>query len=75
MIQGGCFLGRDPVGMTPWGFFFGYQVCWAYIHPDGVVPTSREIVKAIKETFTTIDRRWNAADRIMRGLVPDLVHH
>jgi hypothetical protein len=64
MMEQGCFLGRDPEDMTPWGLFFGYQVCWAHMRPDRVAPTSFEIVKTLKETFLAIDLRWNAAGNI-----------
>ncbi|KAF2801827.1 putative fungal-specific transcription factor [Mytilinidion resinicola] len=58
LVRQRCFIGRDPEAISPWGLFFAYHLCGAHIRYGRGIP---ELVKILRETFTGIDARWNAA--------------
>ncbi|KAI7975029.1 hypothetical protein EIK77_001889 [Talaromyces pinophilus] len=59
-----CFMGRNPDDMSPWGLFFAYRICAYYISRIGQGTRSSDldkVAKSMRETLSTIDKRWNLA--------------
>lgn len=57
-----CFMGRNPDDVLPWGLFFAYRICAYHIFTGSKTDHSlAEVVKSMRETFSTIDVRWNVA--------------
>jgi hypothetical protein len=63
LVEQKCFLGRDPDDISPWGLFFAYRLCVDHIRSGEKVsgPDSSEVIKNLRETFVTINARWNVA--------------
>ena len=68
LVEKECFLGRCPEDMSPWGLYFAYHICRAQIRSDREISGESELAKVIKETFLTIDVRWNAAGTVVSSL-------
>ncbi|KAF3403264.1 hypothetical protein DPV78_003533, partial [Talaromyces pinophilus] len=59
-----CFMGRNPDDMSPWGLFFAYRICAYHISRIGQGTCSSDldkVAKSMRETFSTMDKRWNLA--------------
>ena len=57
-------MGRNPDDMSPWGPFFAYRICAYYISRIGQGTCSSDldkVAKSMRETLSTIDKRWNLA--------------
>ena len=61
LVEKECFFGRNPEDMPPWGLFFAYYICRLHVRSGGETLDSPEVVKSLRETFRTIDVRWNVA--------------
>lgn len=64
MTEKHCYVGRNPDDMSPWGLFFAYRICAYQIanNSQGTCsPDSDKVAKSMRETFSTIDKRWNLA--------------
>ncbi|KAL2698184.1 hypothetical protein AAEP93_010894 [Penicillium crustosum] len=61
LIERQCFLGRDPEDMSPWGLYFAYHICGAHMRSNSKAPHDLEVARRLREGFTDIDVRWNAA--------------
>ncbi|KAJ5288656.1 hypothetical protein N7478_001686 [Penicillium angulare] len=61
LIERQCFLGRDPEDISPWGMYFGYQVCGAHMRSGRKSQQEAEVVKSLREGFVAINMRWGVA--------------
>lgn len=61
LIEGQCFLGRDPEDMSPWGLYFAYRICAMQMQQNKGVPNVIEVVRSLREAFQTISIRWSVA--------------
>lgn len=79
LTEKNCFTGRNPDDMSPWGLFFAYRICTYHLSRVGqgtCSPDLDKVVKSMRETFSTIDKRWNLAGiRPPLCYKPDLICH
>lgn len=75
-------MGRNPDDMSPWGLFFAYRICAYQIFKNGegtCSPDLDQVAQSMRETFSTIDQRWNIAGIYCRldisGYSLDLIHY
>ena len=61
LVKRQCFLERDPRSMSPWGLFFAYHISSVHMRSSSRDPDSLEVAKSLKNTFLTVDARWNVA--------------
>ena len=54
--------------MSPWGFFLAYQICAFHRRSGRESLASCDVVKYLKETFFTLDIRWNVAGKSSTSL-------
>ena len=68
LVERQCFLDRDPEDMSPWGLYFAYRICGMHMRmraarkgTHGNAPHGMEVVKSLREAFSTINMRWQVA--------------
>ncbi|KAF2704988.1 putative fungal-specific transcription factor [Pleomassaria siparia CBS 279.74] len=60
LVQKRCFVDRDPESTSPWGLYCVYRICASFLRDENE-PESKAMMAKLKESFYTVDRRWNAA--------------
>ncbi|KFY27503.1 hypothetical protein V491_00888 [Pseudogymnoascus sp. VKM F-3775] len=68
LVKKQCFFSRNLEDMPPWGVFFAYRICVAYLSSSQETPKSSTVVKKMRETLLETDARWHAAGTYLQLL-------